>query len=202
MQGAADTASDTGSVAPMVSRVMHRAMALVTMAQSAAAAAPNSAAARRAAVAAADAAAAYATALASYSAGLYAAATPSARNAIRSGEIAVALVLEEHPDLLASVSTGEVEAPALFAPPAATITAAVNPAPLRVPSSYAEVRSLPFGTVPAGPGAPPLRDSLPFGVVPTTSFPSSSRVLSPARSPGGPGGTSAGPAYPAYPAYP
>jgi len=180
MRGYADTTSDTGGVSPALPYLLRRARALVSMARSAPGAAPSIGATRKAAVAADDASDALRMAMADYNAGYYAEADTAAQRAIGLSEVALAAVLERHPGIIEAVSAGEVSAPPRVTTPALVVTMAATAQPLRLPTSYAEAYRLPFGVAPAGPGAPPLRDSLPFGVIPVNPAPA---PVAPARVP-------------------
>ena len=166
MSGYADTTSDTSGVAPGVAALMRRAAAYVAMAREAPLASPTVRASRRSGGAARDAAAAYETALANYNAGYDQSARRDAERAIALAQDALAATLSGSGDLVTQVSGGELALPLPFAPPRADISMAATATPLPLPRSYVEAAMLPFGVTPAGPGAPYMRDSLPFGVIP------------------------------------
>jgi len=137
------------------------------MAASAPAAATTIWTTRDAGIAAQSAAAAYQAALASYSAGDQPSADSAARRAIQLAELAIKAATSGSQDIVETVSTGEVAAaaPAPLTPlPPVIVTAAVT-TPATTSPSYADLRRLPFGAVPAEPVARIQPDSLPFGAI-------------------------------------
>lgn len=165
-QGYGAAPSGTTAAAPRLPRTLARAAALIDMAQSAPAAAPTFAVKRQVAIALQAAAAAYQTALTDVTAGYYGPADTAARRAARLATLAISTVLDWSSDITAATSAGDVSLPAPVTTPVPLVSTAGTGSPVALPRSYADVTSLPFGAVLTGPPAPPLRDSLPFGVIP------------------------------------
>jgi hypothetical protein len=153
--------------------LLRRTAGLVAMAQDAPAAAPTVGAARQATRFAAAASSAYQAAVSNYSDGFYQAADSAAYVAMRMAELATEV---------GTIRGGEVvtESAASLGSPGSVVLLVPNPAPAvmitetqtELPPSYAGLTPRPFGAEPAGPYAPPLRDSLPFGALPVGRTPS------------------------------
>jgi hypothetical protein len=153
--------------------LLRRTGGLVALAQDASAAAPTIRAARQAARFAAAASSAYQAAVSDYSDGFYQAADSAAYAAMRMAELATEV---------GTMLSGEVitESAASLGSPGSVVLLIPNPAPAVMitetqtvlPPSYAGLTPRPFGAEPAGPYAPPLRDSLPFGALPVGRTPS------------------------------
>jgi hypothetical protein len=165
-QGYGAAPNGTTAAAPRLPRTLARAAALIAMARSAPAAAPTFAVTRQTAIAVQAAAAAYQTALADFTAGYYGPADTAARRAARLATLAIATVLTQSSDITETSSAGDVSPAAPSTTPVALVSTAGTGSPVGRPRSYADITPLPFGAVLPGPPAPPLRDSLPFGVIP------------------------------------
>jgi hypothetical protein len=158
------TTSDTTLVLLGGPTLLRQAAALVAMAEAAPSAAATYPDARIAAHEALAASLAYQSALNNYSDGYYESADSAARVAVQLAGFATSDAMRR-PQAVPTVSEGSLAA----AGP--VVVEVPNPAPVvlitetrtELPSSYADLTPLPFGAVPAGPYAPALRDSLPFG---------------------------------------
>lgn len=163
-----EVALNNADVARVMSpSLLNRASALVAMAQEAPAAAATPAVARLAAHFAQLATSAYDVAAASYEAGFYQSADSAARQAISMAEFATADAMRQPEDVLV-VSAGAVSTagPSVLLVPNPAPAVLITQSGERLPPSYADLSPQPFGAILAGPYAPPMPDSLPFGATP------------------------------------